>query len=95
MTASRELDGEMIVISAGDSRLFTLNEVGAAIWKAADGITPLEAIVSRTVCVRYDVSLDVALADAETFVNELVGQGVMLTSDEPIGSPEGEGRWAT
>ena len=39
MTASRELGGEMIVIFARDSRLFTLNEVGGAIWKAADGAT--------------------------------------------------------
>lgn len=84
MTASRELAGEMIVISAGDSRLFTLNEVGAAIWKAADGVTPLQDIVATSVCADHDVSLDVALADVETFVDELVAQGVMISSGEPI-----------
>ena len=84
MTASRELAGEMIVISAGDSRLFTLNEAGAAIWKAADGITPLADIVARTLCVEYDVASDAALSDVATFVAELVDQGVMLSSDQPI-----------
>ena len=84
MTASRELAGEMIVISAGDSRLFTLNDAGAAIWKAADGVTPLADIVARTICVEYDVVPDTALSDVEAFVTALVDQGVMLASDQPI-----------
>jgi len=92
MTASRELAGEMIVISAGDSRLFTLNEIGAAIWNAADGVTPLAAIVASRVCADYEVPMDVALADVEAFVGELVAQGVMLSSDEPIGPPTAESR---
>lgn len=84
MTASRELGGEMIVISAGDSRLFTLNDAGAVIWKAADGVTPLTDIVARTICLEYDVTPNAALQDVETFVSELVSHGVMLTSDRPI-----------
>lgn len=88
MTASRELAGEMIVITAGDSKLYTLNEIGAAIWKAADGVTPLAEIVARTICAEYDVAPDAALSDAATFVSELVDQGVLLSSERPIAAPQ-------
>ncbi len=50
MIAARMLDGEMIIMSAVDSTLFTLNDVGTAIWHAADGSTSLENIVLREVC---------------------------------------------
>jgi hypothetical protein len=90
MTASRELGGEMIVLSAGDSRLFTLNGAGALIWKAADGRTLLQDIVARTVCVEYDVNAAVAQADAETFVAEMIAHGVMVSGDAPIeAGPDG------
>jgi hypothetical protein len=87
MTASRELGGEMIVIFARDSRLFTLNEVGASIWKAADGATPIHEIVDRILCADYDVPAATAAADAEAFVEDLVQQGILVASDEPIPLP--------
>jgi hypothetical protein len=90
MTASRELAGEMIVISAGDSRLFTLNELGALVWTAADGVTDLRHIVETEICAEYDVPLAEAMADAEAFVRGLVEQGVMLAADEPIHMPADE-----
>ena len=89
MTASRELGGEMVVLSAGDSRLFTLNGAGALIWKAADGLTRLDEIVARTVCAEYDVEAPVAQADAEAFVAEMVAQGVMLSGETPIAGDKG------
>jgi hypothetical protein len=91
MTASRELGGEMIVIFARDSRLFTLNEVGASIWKAADGRTPLEEIVEAVVCSEFEVASGVAAADVETFVQDLVQQGILIQSDAPV-PQEGGGR---
>ena len=87
MTASRELGGEMIVIFARDSRLFTLNEVGASIWKAADGATPLREIVDGVLCADYDVAPATAAADVEAFVEALVQQGILVQSDEPIPLP--------
>lgn len=87
MTASRELGGEMIVIFARDSRLFTLNEVGASIWKAADGATPLHEIVDRVLCADYDVASTTASPDVEAFVDELVEQGILLASNDPIPLP--------
>ena len=53
--AARELDGEMMIMSARDSTLFNLNEVGTMIWQAADGATSLEEIVTQKICVEYEV----------------------------------------
>lgn len=82
--AARELDGEMIIMSARDSRLFNLNAIGTMIWQSADGITSLEEIVSRKICIEFEVEPDQALRDAETFVRELADHGIMLLSDQPI-----------
>ena len=50
MIAARLLGGEMMIMSARDSKLFNLNDVGTIIWQAADGETPLGEIVERKVC---------------------------------------------
>src|SRR5256885_2337732 len=65
MVAARELGGEMVIMSAIDSSLFTLNEVASLIWKSADGTASLQEIVRNKVCVEFDVDPDVALSDAE------------------------------
>jgi hypothetical protein len=84
LVAARELGGEMIIMSAADSTLFTLNEVATAIWKAADGVTPLREIIEQKVCAEYDVVPAVAVADAESFVQELASHGILLISEKPI-----------
>jgi hypothetical protein len=90
--AARVLGDEAMVMSAANSTLFTLDEVATLIWEAADGKTPLEEIVKQKVCTRYNVSLEVALKDAEIFVEQLAGHGLLLLSDRPIvqstGSPK-------
>jgi hypothetical protein len=82
--AARMLGGEMMIMSAPDSTLFSLNETASAIWQAADGATPLGEIVERAVCSEFDVPPDEALKDAEDFVRELAGHGILLISDQPI-----------
>jgi len=86
--AARELDGEMMIMSARDSTLFSLNELGTIIWQAADGATSLEEIVAQKICLEYDVEPAEALKDAETFVRELAEHGIMLLSDRPIAAGE-------
>jgi hypothetical protein len=83
--AARMLDGEMMIMSARDSTLFSLNDVGSAIWAAADGRTPLHEIVAEKVCAEFEVEPAEALRDAEGFVRELAKHGIMLVSDQPIG----------
>ena len=82
--AARKLGDEMIVMSAVDSSLYTLNEVAAAIWQAADGRTPLENIVNEQVCEQFEIGADEAMRDAEEFVSQLSTHGILLVSDQPI-----------
>jgi hypothetical protein len=87
MAASRELGGEIIIMSALNSTLFTLNDVASVIWKSADGATPLHEIVETKVCAEFDVEPSVAFADAERLVTELAEHGVLVLSDEPVNQP--------
>jgi len=82
--AARKLGDEMIVMSAVNSTLFTLNKVATVIWQAADGKTPLAEIVQGTVCREFDVAPQVAYQDAEALVNDLAGHGILLVSEQPI-----------
>jgi hypothetical protein len=85
--AGRKLKQQMIIMTARDSVLSSLNELGTAIWDAADGVTPLEEIVERKVCAEYDVDRTEALKDAEEFVHDLAGDGILIVSDQPIVTP--------
>jgi hypothetical protein len=82
--ASRVLAGETMVMSVVDSTFFTLNEAASAIWRAADGITPLDEIVARNVCREFEVPMEDALTDAREFVRELSAHGILQVSDQPI-----------
>ncbi len=82
--AARALGGEMIIMSAKDATLFSLNDVGTVIWQSADGRTPLGEIVERAVCAEFEVAPEEALRDAEEFVAELAAHGLMVVSDQPI-----------
>jgi len=84
--AARQLGDEMIIMSARDSTLFSLDDVGLVIWQAADGRTPLEEIVKEKVCAEFDVTPEEALKDAESFVRELAAHGILILSDTPVGS---------
>ena len=86
--AARRLGEEIVVMSARDSTLFSLNEVAAVIWEAADGVTPLADIVERAVCSTYEVDTAQALTDAEELVDQLAGHGLLRVSDQPIGKDE-------
>jgi hypothetical protein len=82
--AARKLAGEMMVMNSENSTFFTLNEVATAIWQAADGQTPLSEIVRDHICETFEVTLEQARADAEHFVAELAGHGILIVSDRPI-----------
>jgi len=86
--AARNLGGEMMIMSAPDSTLFSLNDVGTLIWEAADGETTLQEIVERKVCAEFDIAPAEALEDAESFVRELAGHGILLVSETPVASGE-------
>ena len=82
--AARSLDGEMMIMSGRDSTLFTLNRTATLIWQAADGQTPLDEIVNRSICAEFDVEPAQALHDAETLARELAGHQILQISESPI-----------
>jgi hypothetical protein len=82
--AARVLGGEMMIMSAADSRLFSLTDVATVIWEAADGRTPLSEIVQQHVCAEFDVPADVAYRDAERLVEDLASRGILSVSSRPV-----------
>jgi hypothetical protein len=82
--AARSLDGEMMIMSAWNSTLFTLNPIGTLLWQSADGTTPLAEIVEQRVCAEFAVEPEQALSDAESFVKDLASHDILIVSDKPI-----------
>jgi len=89
--AARVLGDEMMIMSASDSTLFSLNGVGTAIWQGADGRTPLTEIVRNRICADFDVDPETAYRDAEEFVDSLAQHGILRVSDAPIDDPAAQG----
>jgi hypothetical protein len=82
--AARMIGEELMVLSARESKLFSLNETAAAIWQAADGITPLSEIVEQRLCQGYEVDPAVAFCDAEELVGGLASHGILKVSNVPM-----------
>ena len=82
--AARELGGEMMIMSATDSTLFSLNETATLIWNAADGKTSLREIVENKICAVFEVEPEAAYHDAETLVTSLASLGILKLSTEPF-----------
>jgi hypothetical protein len=80
--AARKVAGEMVILSADDSSLYVLNGVGTAVWEAADGRTPLSAVVDDIICREYDVDRETAWRDVQEFVDALVSYGMLRTFAE-------------
>jgi Coenzyme PQQ synthesis protein D (PqqD) len=81
--AARELAGEMMIMSATDSTLFSLNETATLIWNAADGKTSLRDIVENKICPEFDIDPETAYRDAESLVSNLASLGILQLSSEP------------
>ena len=82
--AARKVAGEIVILRADDSSLFVLNSVATAVWEAADGRTPLDAVVRDVICRDYDVDAETALRDATELLDALSAQGLLRTSDRPL-----------
>ena len=82
--AARMVGGELMILSARDSKLFSLNETATMIWEGADGVTPLSEIVDQRICGGFEVDREVALRDAEEVVEGLVQHGILKVSNLPI-----------
>ncbi len=73
----------MMIMSATDSTLFSLNETATLIWNAADGKTSLRDIVENKICPEFDIDPETAYRDAESLVSNLAALGILQLSSEP------------
>ncbi len=78
--AARRIGDELMIMSAKDSALFSLNETAAILWDAADGTRPLADIVARDICPRFEIDADSALRDAHELAEGLARHGILRMS---------------
>jgi coenzyme PQQ synthesis protein D (PqqD) len=83
---SRTIAGDVIIVpvrgGVGDlDAIFTLNSVGATIWNLIDGATPIERLAAA-VCREYEVGEDAAKDDVATFVQLLMGKGLLAATED-------------
>ena len=77
--AARKLGDEMIIMSALNSTLFTLNPVATVIWQAADGRTPLsEIVVQLSGTSSSEIILNVLPAASASLIRATVGAVLLL-----------------
>lgn len=82
--AARQIGEELMIMSARDSALFSLNETAAVLWRAADGKTPLADIVSRDICPAFDIDAETALRDATELAHGLAERGILQVAPQPF-----------
>ena len=82
--AARTIGDELMIMSARDSSLFSLNETAAILWHAADGTTPLADIVARVICPAFDIDAETALQDATELAHGLAERGILQIGDQPF-----------
>jgi hypothetical protein len=78
---SRAFDHEVAVILPTASAVRVLNEVGARIWALADGRTVAEIL--DVLVNEYDVERTQLRVDAEAFLAELQGRGLLEAPPGP------------
>jgi hypothetical protein len=69
-------DGLVIMAPAGDVT-HSLEDIGAFIWRQLDGALDLDAVLDA-IEREYDVERDVAAADLQIFVSELLAADIIL-----------------
>jgi len=83
-TAARIVGGEMVVLSVVDSSLYNLNAIASLVWQAADGATPLRAIVEARIVPHFEIDAETAYRDALELVVALGRHGILEVADTPI-----------
>ena len=88
--AARMIGDELMIMSARDSSLYSLNETAALLWQSADGLTPLSEIVERQICAGFEVDPVTAMQDAKEVVADLAQRGILSLSTAPAATKEQE-----
>ena len=77
----REIGNGLVIMAPTGDVTHSLEDLGAFIWNQLDGRQDL-ATVLRAVMEEYDVTYEVAEADLQVFVSELLGAEVILQVSE-------------
>jgi hypothetical protein len=88
---SRSIGDDLIIVpvrgGVGDlNAVFTLNPMGAAIWRLIDGATPVGRLAAA-VAAEYEVSVDEAARDLDEFLERLMDKGILVQALEPPVNP--------
>lgn len=86
--AWREIDGETIIISPGESVMHELNDSGSFLWRNIDGRRTAEDL-AVLLTAHYEVSRETALTDTFSLLEELCARKLLLPAEALSG---GEGR---
>ena len=81
---TRTIGGETILVPVRShvaelDAIYTLNEVGSAIWEQLDGQTSFDQIVTA-LCERYDVTSEEAAQDTADFLQAIEAIGLTTTA---------------
>ncbi len=71
----RTIEGQAVLIFNREGEVQVLNEIGTFVWEHAE--EALEDIAGN-IAETYEVTFDEALADARTFVAEMLASGALL-----------------
>jgi hypothetical protein len=73
----QEVEGDSVLLDIDSGEYFSLNEVGGRVWELCDGSRSVGAIAD-VITAEYDVSAEVALADARELLEGLAGAGLVV-----------------
>jgi len=71
-----DMDGETVMMSIERGEYFGLGGVGSRVWELMAQPTSLAEIV-RVICAEFEVDEAVCQADMQTFVDELIENGLV------------------
>lgn len=73
---SREINGEVVLLTPEDSTVHVLDEVGSRIWELCSDNVSIGAIADE-IASEYDVTRETAQQDIIEFVGKLLDLGVI------------------
>lgn len=74
--AYRIIDGEAILVTAREGKIYSLNSVGAKIWELADGTNSVSEVVA-SICETFKIEKERASIDCMEFIEELSSKGIL------------------
>jgi hypothetical protein len=76
------LDHEAVLVLTSKAQIKVVNEVGARIWRLADGSRSV-AQIAEQICLEYDVHPEEALHDTLEFIDDLVERDILVLAETP------------